>query len=135
MLFYLLAGHFQVSLEFVHLNIFKLFILVCFCIDNSTWRLLMLLDRAQNMKILNKNNIMVTYRNIKDFTWNDDDFTISLYSSLLGIIMDWSCNENMRFEVRTYTAEEFTNWNVSIKIFHISNAVFFFEIMSIGNEL
>lgn len=54
------------------------------------------------MKKLNENSIMVTYRNMKNFNLKDDAFTIPIYSSALGVIMDWSCNDNVEFEVRTF---------------------------------
>lgn len=56
------------------------------------------------MKKFNEKQIAVTYRNIKDFGGNynlKDMFTISLYSPLLGVIIDWTCNEyeNILFNV------------------------------------
>lgn len=54
------------------------------------------------MKKCNENKIAVTHRSIEDF--NDifrleNAFTISLYSPSIGIIFDWSCYENMKFQV------------------------------------
>lgn len=49
------------------------------------------------MKKFNEKQIAVTYRNIKDFDGNynlKDVFTISLYSPLLGVIVDWTCDEH-----------------------------------------
>lgn len=59
------------------------------------------------MKKFNEKGIAVTYRNRKDFYGNynlkDIVFAISLYSLLLGVIVDQSCNEHadMLFNVGT----------------------------------
>lgn len=60
------------------------------------------LDRIESMRVLNGNGIAVTHRNGEDFVGNvdlNDVLTISLHSPLLGIIVDWSCNENVLFKV------------------------------------
>lgn len=54
------------------------------------------------MKKFNEKKIAVTYRNKEDFYGNfnlNDLFTITVYSPLLGIIVDWSCNDDPLFKV------------------------------------
>lgn len=54
------------------------------------------------MKKANEKNIMILYREKKDFNNNlnlEEVFSLSLYSPLLGVIVDWSCNEDISFEV------------------------------------
>ncbi|XP_025200887.1 probable glutamate receptor [Melanaphis sacchari] len=58
-------------------------------------------DQIKHMKKFNEKKIMVTYRNKADFYGNfsrDDLFTITVYSPLLGIIVDWSCNDDLLFK-------------------------------------
>jgi hypothetical protein len=56
----------------------------------------------KNMKKANEKNIMILYRGKEDFN-NDFNLkkvlSLSLYSPLLGVIVDWSCNEDLSFEV------------------------------------
>lgn len=54
------------------------------------------------MKKFNEKKIAVTHRNKEDFYEAfglDDLFTITVYSPLLGIIIDWSCNDDPLFKV------------------------------------
>ncbi|XP_027836912.1 ionotropic receptor 75a-like [Aphis gossypii] len=58
-------------------------------------------DRIKAMKKFNEKKIAVTYRNKEDFYGNfnlNDLFTITVYSPLLGIIVDWSCNDDPLFK-------------------------------------
>lgn len=54
------------------------------------------------MKKMNEKNIGITYQNKEDF-YNDislkDTFKLSPYSPTIGIIFDWSCNDDVLFEV------------------------------------
>lgn len=46
--------------------------------------------------------IAINYRNGGDFNGNfnlEDLFTLSVYSPLLGIIVDWTCNPDVSFKV------------------------------------
>lgn len=55
------------------------------------------------MKKANDRQIMISYRGKKDF---DKDFnleevlSLSLNSPLIGVIIDWSCNDDILFQVR-----------------------------------
>lgn len=63
---------------------------------------LIVLDTVANMKRLNENKIGIIHREIKDFDGNlnlKDVFAISLHYPTIGIIVDWSCQENMAFQV------------------------------------
>lgn len=54
------------------------------------------------MKILNEKQIAITHRNIEDFVENyklDSLITLSLYSPSIGMVVDWSCNEDTSFKV------------------------------------
>ncbi|XP_022164576.1 glutamate receptor ionotropic, delta-2-like [Myzus persicae] len=58
-------------------------------------------DRVRYMKKLNEKKIAVTHRSKEDFFRDfnlDDLFTITVYSPLLGIIIDWSCNDDSLFK-------------------------------------
>lgn len=54
------------------------------------------------MKKFNERQIAVTYRNTEDF-YEDFRFeellTITVYTPLLGIIVDWCCNPDPIFKV------------------------------------
>lgn len=55
-----------------------------------------------NMKKANKKNIIISYRGRKDFNKGfnlEEVLSLSLYSPILGVIIDWSCNEDILFEV------------------------------------
>lgn len=64
--------------------------------------LLLLLGRIKIMKKFNQKGIAVTYRNRKDFHENYNLKDI-MFMPLLGVIVDWSCNEyaDMLFNVGT----------------------------------
>lgn len=54
------------------------------------------------MKKFNEKKIAVTHRNKEDFYGAfslDDLFKITVNSPLLGIIIDWSCNDDPLFKV------------------------------------
>lgn len=56
-------------------------------------------DRMNNMKKLNEKKVAVTYRNkhfsAEELYRKEDTFRLSIYSPLLGVIVDWSCNDDL----------------------------------------
>lgn len=64
--------------------------------------LIYLLDKEKIMKNMNEKKIAISHRNKEDF---DDDFnlkdsfTLSIYSPTIGVIFDWSCNDDVLFKV------------------------------------
>lgn len=87
-----------------------------------------LTDRMKNMKNLNDKYIAVTYRN-RHFAADghygkEDTLELSLYSPSLGVIVDWSCNDDlMIFQVynifiRTYLKYQcvYLNFKYTVRV-------------------
>lgn len=63
------------------------------------------------MKKFNDKRVAVTYRNGVDFDENlnlRNVFTTSLYSPVLGVVVDWTCNENVSFKVSTINSSAYS---------------------------